>query len=77
MNTEETKDKRDKAECTELASAFKGFQEMFEKMRKCCMGQDSSIDCSTMMDRMMKEMMESCCEPKADNANSDKEHEKG
>jgi len=38
MNTEETKDKRDKAGCTEFASAFKGFQEMFEKMRKCCRG---------------------------------------
>ena len=66
MNTEETKDKKEKAGCTDSGAAFKGFQEMFEKMRKCCMGRDGSINCSAMMEGMMKEMMERCCGPKAD-----------
>jgi hypothetical protein len=61
MNTEEKKDKKEKAKYTDFASTFSGCQEMFEGMNKCCMGQDGSADCSPMMEKMMKRMMEMCC----------------
>ncbi|UCF85271.1 MAG: hypothetical protein JSV50_06445 [Desulfobacteraceae bacterium] len=75
MNRKETKEKRPKGGCNDFESNFKSFQEMFEGMSKCCMGQDGSIDCSAIMDRM-KTMMEMCCASKEDSTKSDHEPEK-
>ena len=49
MDREKAKEKRDKKGCEDFGSAYKGFQEMFEKMRECCTGQEGSIDCCAMM----------------------------
>ena len=68
MDTKETKEKRPKSGCND-------FQKMFEGMRKCCAGQDGSIDCSAIMDRM-KTMMEMCCASKEESTKSDHETEK-
>jgi hypothetical protein len=68
MSTEKIKDTKDKSGCTDLGSTPKDFQEMFERMSKCFKGQGGSFDCSAVMDRMMKNMTEMCCGPKADNA---------
>ena len=67
MPTEGTKDKGDKAGCSDFGSTFKDFQEMFEAMNKCCTGQGGSPDCSG----MMKGMMKMCCGRKADNSTAD------
>ena len=64
MNTEETKDKGKKAGCADFTTKFKG---MFEGMSRCCTGQEGSIDCSAMMNGMMKEMMEKCCGTRTEN----------
>jgi hypothetical protein len=64
MNTEEQKGKTDKAKCT----GFKGCQEIFEKMEKCCTHQDCYTNCSAMMEGMMKEKMKKCCKPKVNHA---------
>ena len=63
MSTEDTKEKDDKAGCTDFESTLKGFQYMCDGMSKCCAGQDGPIDCSAMMER--------CCGPKSNNTKSD------
>ncbi len=57
MNIKEETDKKDKAGCKDFRPPFKDSQEVFEKMRKCCTGQEGSIDCCAMMDGMMKKMI--------------------
>ena len=52
---------------TDFGPTSKGAQEMFEKMRDCCMGEEGPIDCSAMMDGMMKKKMEKCCGSRAGN----------
>ena len=76
MNTEETKDKGKKAGCADFTAKFKGFKGMFEGMSKCCTGRDGSIDCSAMMNGMMKDMMEKCCGTKTENIKTDDNPEK-
>ena len=71
MNIEEEKKSKEKAGCKDFGSASKGFQEMFQKMRKRCTGQNGSIDCCDVMDEMMKEMMERFCAAKADDSKLD------
>jgi hypothetical protein len=61
---------------TDFGPSSKGVQEMFEKMRDCCMGEQGPINCSAMMDGMMKKKMEKCCGPRAENQ-TDNEPEKG
>jgi hypothetical protein len=68
MDTEEKKDKTDKAECADFISSFGDCQEMFEKMEGCCTDLNCSTNCSTMMGGMMKEMMKKCCETKVKDA---------
>jgi hypothetical protein len=57
------KDKVNKAGHTDFGANIKDFGKMFEKMSKCCMGQDSPVACCAMMDERMKEMMRKCCVP--------------
>ncbi|MBW1850804.1 MAG: hypothetical protein JRJ15_05120 [Deltaproteobacteria bacterium] len=68
MNTEETKDRKDKVGCTDFTSSFRGFQEMFKGMGKCCMGQEGSLNCSA--------MMEKCCGARTDNNKSESKSKK-
>ena len=69
MNAKETKDERNKAKDTEFGANFKHFGKMFEKMSKCCMGQEGLIDCCGMMDERMKEMMRKWCGPRPSDNN--------
>jgi hypothetical protein len=66
-----TKEKEEKAGCTDFASACKGFQGMFQEMTQCCADKGGFTDCSAMMDGMMKRMMETCCRPKTDSTKKD------
>jgi hypothetical protein len=68
MSTEKTNDTKDKTGCTDFGSTPKGFREMFEGMSRCCMGQESSFDCSA----MMKGMMGTCCAPKPENTKGER-----
>ena len=70
MNTEEKKDKTGKAKCTDFASAFKPCKEMFDGINKCCPDQNDSLDCSAMMEQMMKSMMGMCCGTKTEDGKS-------
>lgn len=76
MNTEETKGKGDKAGCSGFGDSSACFERMVEMMSKCCVGQDGSMGCSVMGDKMMNAMMEMCRGTKADNTGSDHEGDK-
>jgi len=66
MQTEETKDKGEKAKSTAFGFAPMGHG-MFEMMNKCCTGQGRFPDCSTMMKGMMETMRnQPCCTPRED-----------
>ncbi len=55
MSTKKTKEKADKAKCTDFGSAFKGFQEMFEMMSECCKDKITVTDCCSKMGRTFDE----------------------
>ncbi len=77
MQTEETKDKRTKAEGTEFGCCSpENFKKMFEKMSKCCPGQGDAAGFSAMKGAMMKNMMEMCCPPKTAGTKEDTELQK-
>ena len=70
MNTEEKKGETCETKFTDFTSDFRGCEDMFEKMDKCCPGQDASPDCSAMRKQMMKSMMGVCCGAKMESRNS-------
>jgi hypothetical protein len=70
MDTEKTKESRDKAAGTGSSCNPQDFKGLFEMMGKCCSAQDGMPYCSA----MMKTMMENCCGPKAENTRSEKLH---
>jgi hypothetical protein len=69
MGTDKTKNSKDKARGMDFGCNPRDVKGMFEMMGKCCSAQEGISDCST----MMKSMMETCCGPKAENSNSEKQ----
>ncbi len=67
MDTEKTKDSKDKTAGMDFGCNPEDFKGMFEMMGKCCNTQDGFPDCSA----MMKSMMQNCCGPKTDNIKTD------
>ncbi len=69
MKTEETKNTGAKGESTDSGCCNpENFHKMFEKMNKCCIGQDDFSDFSARKGARMKNMMEVYCRRKtADN----------
>ncbi|MEE9496565.1 MAG: hypothetical protein V3V39_08565 [Desulfobacterales bacterium] len=67
MDTEKTKDSKDKAGGTDFSCNPQDFKGMFGMMGKCCSAQDGMPDCSA----TMKTMMQNCCGPKTDNIKTD------
>lgn len=66
MQTEETKDKGEKAKPADFGFAPTG-QGMSEMMNKCCTGQGGFPDCATMMKGMMETMRnQPCCTSEED-----------
>ena len=53
MDTEKTKDGKDKAGRTDSGCNPEDFKGMFEMMDKCCSAQDGMPDCSAMMKTML------------------------
>jgi len=70
MDSKKTKDCKDKAGGMDSSCNPQNFKGMFEMMGKCCSAQDGMPDCSA----MMKNMMENCGGPKAENTKSEKLH---
>ena len=67
MKTEKTKDNGTKEGCADFGCFDPGnFKKMFEMMNKCCPDQSNSTDFSAMMNGMMKNMMEMCCQSKSE-----------
>lgn len=63
MDTEETKEKRGKANSTDFGFVPMG-QGMFEMMNKCCTGEGGFPDCSMMKSMMDAMRLQPCCTPK-------------
>lgn len=65
-----------KAGQADFGQHSKGFDEMYEKMEKCCSGKQASIDCSAMMDEMKRKMMEKCCGSRGEFEEADEQEER-
>lgn len=80
MNAKNGKTDGNKERETQFGASFKSFQNMFEKMSKCCEAQDRFTDCCGMMDESMKErmreMMIKCCGPRPGDKESHSEQQK-
>jgi hypothetical protein len=63
MDTEETKDKGDRANSTDFGFTTMG-QGMFEMMNKCCTGQGGFPDCSMMKSMIHATKNQPCCTSK-------------
>jgi len=71
MQTEETKDKGEKAKSTVFGSAPMGHG-MFEMMSERCTSQGGFPDCSTMMKGMMETMRNQPCCTSRENTQSER-----
>lgn len=68
MHTKDKEHKGNETKPTDFGCNPEDFQGMFKKISRCCTGKGGSRDWPD----IMKDMMKTCCEPKAENTKTDK-----